>query len=245
MSSIADGINSLQGREAGKHCLIIGGGPSGRTVTLDHRKPGAWKQGTDFIIAINGAFQLPRMGGGVNGPDYWLMLDYDHPRPDWFDAGYALPCTKILSHVTREDYPDAIHAKVSIEEPELRRAHLGLKMFPAETGTRLVGTSALCACHLSGILGATTVSMIGIDLSFAPQTDGTLQHHPYSCRNYGEHPTTSGREMEPKYFEEYGLWSCDWFVASARRLTEYRDFAAANGMTIRDYSGGLLQRMGW
>lgn len=231
---IADALNGLQGREVGKHILVVGGGPSGRTVDL-------WKvcgrrNAPDVFIAINGAFQLPRFFGGGNPPQYWLMLDYDQPRPDWFDAGYAMDCTKILSHVTREDYPDAVHCKVSTDEPELRSARLGLKMCDAETGTRLIGTSALCALHLAGILGASKVSMIGVDLAFADKDT----HHPYPCRNYGAHPTTSGAEMEPTYYPEYGRWSCPWFVAGARRIREYMDFAAANGMEVTDYSGGLL-----
>jgi hypothetical protein len=234
MGHVADGLNSLQGREAGKNCLIVGGGPSSRKITASppfiaedfHR------QHWDFIIAINGAFQL------FNSipPHYWLMLDYDNPRPDWFDAGYQMPCTKILSHTVREEYPDAIHAKVSTDEPELRSARLGLKMCDAETGTRLVGTSALCALHLAGILGASKVSMIGVDLAFASETE----HHPYPCRNYGAHPTTSGAEMEPYYDFAHKRWTCRWFVASARRIREYMDFAAANGMECTDYSGGLL-----
>jgi hypothetical protein len=236
MGHVADGLNSLQGREAGKNCLIVGGGPSSRKITASppfiaedfHR------QHWDFIIAINGAFQL------FNSipPHYWLMLDYDNPRPDWFDAGYRQSCTKILSHTVREEYPDAIHAKVSTDEPELRSARLGLKMCPAETGTRLVGTSAICALHLAGILGASKVSMIGCELSFAGEQGEIC--HPYPCRDYGKHPTTAGEEMETHWYAEFQRFSCPWFVASAYRVKEYMQFAEARGMVCRDYSDGLL-----
>lgn len=227
---IADGLNSLQGREAGKHVCIVGGGHSAAIM------PGALVGNYDAEICINGVVQY-------RNPDYWLMLDYDHPRPEWFDLGYFktndIGGTAILSHVTREEYPDAIHAKVSTDEPDLRSARLGLKMCHAETGTRLVGTSALCALHLAGILGAATVSMIGVDLAFASETE----HHPYPCRNYGAHPTTCGAEMEPTWYPQYERWSCPWFVASARRIREYMQFAAQNGMAVTDYSGGLLTKI--
>jgi hypothetical protein len=248
---VADGLNSLQGREAGKHVCIVGGGPSSREMEWEAprflRDPA---YGNCAIIAINGAFQVLQRAPERRNypPDYWLMLDYDTPRPDWFDAGYQMPCTKILSHTVREEYPDAIHAKVSTEEPELRSARLGLKMCDAtEGGVRLEGTSAICAIHLAGILGASRVSMIGVDLMFGDK--GKL-HHPYPCRNYGEHATTSGQEMEP-YKWRFGydketdkfahtVYTCDWFRRSAFRIKEYMQFSAAQGMEVTDYSGGLL-----
>ncbi len=241
MTQHADGLNSLQGREAGKHCFILGGGPSGK---------GNWaKKVHDFSIVINGAYQNLTRGA----PDYWVQLDYDSPMPPWFEDGYEQfagnpGTTMILSHVLRESHPQAIHCKVSTDEPELRSARLGLKMCDATgDGTRLEGTSALCALHLCGILGASKVSMIGVDLMFGDK--GKL-HHPYPCRNYGEHPTTSGQEMQP-YKWRFGydkatdkfahtVYTCDWFRRSAFRIKEYMQFAAANGMECRDYSNGLL-----
>lgn len=253
MAHVADALNGLAGREAGKHCLIVGGGPSAGKAKIpysEHIKHE--EQGGTFTIAINGAFQLQRFA--IDLPDYALFLDYDEPRVPWLADLYALPCQKVLSHILREEYPEAVHVKLSEDEPSIRRAKLGLFMplhREGAVGTRRPGTTALNAIHLAGILGAAKVSLIGVDLSFPDGPKG--EHHAYPCRQYGEFVTMAGEEMQPYRWRfgwngkrfRHAIYTCDWFRESARELTAYRETCNEQGMIVNNYSSGLLDALGW
>lgn len=224
---VADALNGLAGKEQGKHALLVCGGLSGASwpELRDKLQP-------DFIMAVNGAIQTVPA-------NYWLCAEGDMPEPDWYKFGIASSALKVISHLKRNAYPDAIHVKRNTNEQDVRASLLGLYLAPRGNARRRLGTSAISALHLCGILGCSKVSSCGIDLCFKDGRGGEHHWYPKNDRYHGGR-TTHG---EPDTYN--GLDTIEWWVQSLPPLFEYRDRLRAAGLIWHDYSNGLLQAAGF
>lgn len=229
-----DRLQELKGREAGKTCLIIGGGPSVERYTWEGHFD------VDVQIAINGAIQ------GC-APDYWLCLEGDDQRliQKWYALAQGYRHTTCLLHVRPGPAvytgPKTYFARRSMQEHNPREVSKGFMLGgPREyrgTTSRKLGTSAMSALHLAAFLGCDRIATVGLDLCFK---EG--QHHWY------DNPPTEAT-LTPwgtTAVEFAGLQSLDWWEWSAELLIEYRETLRASGAHwFADYSDGMLQAKGF
>lgn len=216
---IADGLNSLQGREAGKHVLIVGGGPSGKRWDTEFEVG----IGADVVIAINGAIQ----GSSAH---YWLCLEGDN-QPlirKWYAA--AACAVRIMHPVMKQPCPDALFIGRSSNEPNPREVNKGLRLDGgkelAGSITRRTGTSAMSALHLAAFLGCAAAYTIGVDLC--------------GVDHWYDNPDTVVAPGNRVYTLPDGRTSVDFMFWSGFALVEYRKRLAAVGMEWQDLSGGLI-----
>lgn len=212
-------IRELIGAEQGKTALVVCGGMSGKD----------WQQyPADFIIAVNGAVsQIPDC-------DYFMCTECDVVG-EYIHT--ETPAHRILHNrwAKRMARMDNVYGTVkSDQETDVRGIAQGVWRGP-QTEAGGVGTSALGALHLAGVLGCSAVHSVGIDLCFKD----AARHHWYDERRYFE-DLLSG--CNQRIVQCAGLDTMPFWVQSAKYLLWWRDtYAAPAGLDWRDHSDGLLQ----
>jgi hypothetical protein len=212
-------IRSLTGKEAGKTALVIGGGLSGAN----------WQDyPADFQIIINGAvLKLPYA-------KYWTCTELDY-ADSWINT--ETPEHRILHQrwAKRMARMDNVYAtRKSDQESDVRAVNEGLWRGPQSVAGG-IGTSAIGALHLAGILGCTTVHSVGVDLCFKDNAE----HHWYPSRRYIADLLAGCNQQ---VIEVAGLSTMPFWVESAKYLNWWRKaYAEPGGLDWQDHSDGLLQ----
>ncbi len=179
-------VAALEDRHPGSRVLIVGTGPSGKTVLpYDDRLHDKW----DIVIGLNGSVEHLR------NLDYFLSVESKAHLWDWYgfrtdprvircvsESGARLaeesgfpddqPNYFLIRHVYQTPFDIRHYRNPEGEE--------GLVVGPpGETGLG-PGTVTMQAIHFAGLLGARTIHVIGADLHFKAGTQ-----HFYGENEYG------------------------------------------------------------
>lgn len=212
-------LRDLLGTESGKTALVVCGGMSGAN----------WRDvRADFIIAVNGAVtQLPNAR-------YFMCTECDVVG-EYIHT--ETPTFRILHQrwAKRMARKDNVYATCkSDQETDVRRIKEGVWRGPMSSAGG-VGTSAVGALHLAGILGCSTVHSVGIDLCFKDDAS----HHWYEERRYFEDLLAGCNQT---LVECAGLKTMPFWLESAKYLLYWREaYAEPGGLTWIDHSNGLMQ----
>ena len=245
-------IEDVTGERAGQRALLVLGGLSGKRwqEVAKETRP-------DFLLGVNGVNAV------IPDLDYWLCIEnmrstFSRARKHK-DQRY-IPVMEMFqrlgpklrfvnrnsfhllndqSNVTTVNRGYGLPVNKLPEDFSLRKFGKGLLNGPASTrGVDVakigIGTVALQAFHLAGILGAAEIHTIGFDLSF-----GKTQH-------WYEYPETykPGRYFGEKSFVQYMDLKTTWqWVDTADYMRDLKPLMEQAGITWVDHSNGLLQRM--
>jgi hypothetical protein len=236
-------IQGLYGREKTRaNALIVMGGPSVQDwekLTTDIH--------ADLLVGVNGV--VLELGEHL---DYCLNMEAwdgrDGEPPGFNDDR---PKTRIMNWKRREQVTNprnVIFARrggpcfTQNKTWSIRSYPNGLATGPAMRESRHlkhptpVGTIAMQALHLCGILGLREVHTIGLDLCFRGD-----QHHWF---NYPQIKHNNRYWHESMWTRAFGLDTLHWWVESAECLARMKSKMGAEGLTWIDHSNGLLQAMG-
>jgi hypothetical protein len=201
----------------------------------------------DFIIGVNGV--VCELGARLK---YYLNLE----AWDWRDGiprGFndARPAHRLISWKRYKFLTDTSNViKVRRGGPvyltggrwSIREYRNGLATGPAIKAEQhvkvptLVGTVAVQALHLAGILGVTMVHTIGLDLCWK---NGEHHWHPYPPI------TADNRYWYPSMLTKYkDLETMHWWIESAEYLATLKTKMKREHLIWQDHSSGLLQAMG-
>lgn len=214
-------IRELIGAEQGKTALVVCGGASGAN----------WQSiPADFVIAVNGAVtQIP-------DATFFMCTESD-VTGDYIHT--ETPAHRVLhqrwaKRMARKD--NVYAAQRSDQETDCRDVSVGIWRGP-NCSAGGVGTSALGALHLAGILGCARVHSIGVDLCFKDSDN----HHWYDERRYFSDLLAGCNQS---LVECAGLKTMPFWVESAKYLLWWRkEYAEPGGLDWQDHSFGLLQAL--
>jgi hypothetical protein len=245
-------IEDVTGERTGQRALLILGGLSGQ-----HWKETAREINPDFLLGVNGVNAV------IPDLDYWLCIENmratfsrarKHKDPRYmaivemflrlgpkirFVNRNSVHLLKDLNNVITVNRGYGLPVERLPEDFSLRKFGKGLLNGPAsKRGVDVakigIGTVALQAFHLAGILGAAEIHTIGFDLCF-----GKTQH-------WYEYPETykPGRYFGEKSFVQYMDLKTTWqWVDTAEYMRSLKPLMETAGITWVDHSDGLLQRM--
>jgi hypothetical protein len=248
-------VAALEGRHPGSRVLIVGTGPSAKMIVpYDDRLHGRW----DIVIGLNGSVEHLR------NLDYFVSVESKAHLWDWYrfktDPRIIRCVSESGARLAEESgvadeqaayflIRHVYQTPVDIRHYRNAEGEEGLLVGPpGETGLG-PGTVTLQAIHFAGLLGASTIHVIGADMHFKAGTQ-----HFYGDNEYGTE-TVEGKRYHRLDVEHrlnpivevthpetgQAVETTLHFQESAAFLdTVIRDVLPPAGIELTDFSHGLI-----